>query len=124
MPLSDDEPAATREELHQLAAELDQHSSEMRSELTIELGELRHELSRLGLRLQREVRRSVEHATDLARADLDRAQSRQDAQVEEFTNHLRTIGSGLESRLNLAVTIAALVSVLTVIAAMVFLVGW
>ena len=121
MPTSDSQPPATREELRQLAAELGQHSTEMRAELTVELRELRRDLGKLGQGLHRELRRSVEHASDRARTDFDLANARGQAQADEIFDHLRAIGSSLESRLILFIMIAAAVSVITLIGAMVHL---
>ncbi len=122
MPLSDHERAVTREELRQLAAALGQQSSEMRSELTVELHELRRDLSRFGHCLRREVHQSVEHATDRTRTEFDLAQSKHDARVDEFSDHVRAIGSGVESRLIITIMMATVASVVIMIGAIVYLV--
>jgi DNA uptake protein ComE-like DNA-binding protein len=121
MPSSDSQPPATRDELRQLVAELGQHSSEMKAELTVELHELRRDLGHLGRGLHQEVRRSAERASEQAQADAKLAVARARAQADETSDHLRAIGSGLESRLILSIAIAATVSVITVIGAMTYL---
>lgn len=114
MPEQDQPPAATREELLQLGAELSQHSSELRTDLVLELQELRRDVLAI-------VRREFTHATELARTESRFARTEQQSQAEVMIDRLGALGSALESRLSTLVIIGQVATALVVIAAMIFL---
>ena len=112
--MSDPIEPPTGDELRQLAVELSQQSSELRTDLVFELRELSQHL--LG-----QVRRQGEHGAELARAEFQFTRTEQQRQAEAMIDRLGALESALESRLSAMVIIGNVVGVVVVVLAMAYL---
>ena len=114
MPDPKQPPPATGDELRQLAVELSHHSSELRTDLALELRELRQDV--LGV-----IRRQAEHGAEVARGEFRLTRAEQQHQAEATIDRLGALGAALESRLSAVVIIGHVAAVLLVIVAVAYL---